>query len=94
MKAGPASDFYVRAQTLFDDSATYGELAARIEAGAKIDAVPSTGAAATDIDDRLGPNGIPMFIHTPLKQLHVLVAGDRPPLEAGQELIGLTDHHN
>ncbi len=94
VKAGPASDFYVRAQTLFDDSATYGELAARIEAGAKIDAVPSTGAAATDIDDRLGPNGIPMFIHTPLKQLHVLVAGDRPPLEAGQELIGLTDHHN
>jgi len=32
-----------------------------------------------------------MFIHTPGKHLHILVSGDRPPLKAGQELIGLID---
>ena len=31
-----------------------------------------------------------MFVHTPGKELHVLAAGDRPPLKPGQELIGLT----
>ena len=30
-----------------------------------------------------------MFVPTPAKDLRVLAAGDRPPLEAGQELIGV-----
>ena len=30
-----------------------------------------------------------MFMLTPGKDLHVLAADDRPPLQAGQELIAL-----
>jgi len=30
-----------------------------------------------------------MFVLTPGKDLHVLAAGDRPPLHSGQELVGL-----
>ena len=32
---------------------------------------------------------LPMFVHTPGKDLRVLTAGDQPDLEAGQELISL-----
>ena len=54
---------------------------------------PSPSAAGanggTDRRARLGADGIPMFVLTPGKDLHVLAAGDRPPLKPGQELIGL-----
>ena len=79
---------------LFDDAATHNELLARIEAGGKI-AVAEASAdtnGETDIRTRLGATGMPMFVLTPGKDLHVLAAGDRPPLHAGQELIGLIKH--
>ena len=76
---------------LFDDSATHDELLARIKAGGEIVvAEPPAGSnGETDIRARLGATGMPMFVNTPGKDLHVLTTGDRPPLEPGQELIGL-----
>ena len=73
-----------RARALFDESATYQELLARIKAGAEIiDAEPRAAAnGGTDIRARLGPDAIPMFLHTPGKDLSVLAAGERPPLAA------------
>jgi hypothetical protein len=32
-----------------------------------------------------------MFVPSPEKDLRVLAAGDRPPLEAGQELVGVIE---
>ena len=32
-----------------------------------------------------------MFVHTPDKDFRIIAAGDRPTLEAGQELIGMID---
>ena len=91
---GPTATFYARVPVLFDDSATHDKLLAQIEAGAEIGVAEAAAAAGanghTDLDARLGPDGMPMFVLTPGKSLHVLAAGDRPPLEAGQELIGLT----
>ena len=86
-----AADFYTRARVLFDDSASHAELLARIEAGAEI-AVTEAPAGAnedTDIRARLGAEGIAMFVLTPGKDLRVLAAGERRPLKAGQDLIGL-----
>src|SRR5262249_13617778 len=91
VKAGPASDFYLRAQPLFDDAATHAELMARIEAGAAIEIVPATASGGTKLGGYLGAGGIPMFIVTPGKRLDVLVSGDRPTLVSGQELIGLVN---
>ncbi len=87
---GRAADFYTRVPVLFDDSATHDELLARIEAGDGVTvAQPAAANSATDLRARLGTDGIPMFILTPGKDLHVLAAGDRPPLKPGQELIGM-----
>ena len=36
-----------------------------------------------------GAAGLPMFVHTPGKDLRVLAAGDHPTLGIGQEMIGL-----
>jgi hypothetical protein len=36
-----------------------------------------------------GAAALPMFVHTPGKDLRVLTAGDQPDLTVGQELIGL-----
>ena len=90
---GRAADFYTRVPVLFDNAATHDELLARMEAGGKIVvAEPPAGAnGKTDIRTRLGATGMPMFILTPGKDLHVLAADDRPPLHAGQELIGLVE---
>ena len=91
---GRAADFYTRVPVLFDDAAIHGELLTRIEAGDEI-AVASTPARqrerteGADLRVRLRADGIPMFVPTPAKDLRVLAAGDRPPLEAGQELIGV-----
>ena len=91
--AGRAADYYTRVPLLFDRAATHDELLARIEAGGKIVVADApTGADGdTDIRARLGATGLPMFVLTPGKGLHVLAAGDRPPLYAGQQLIGLTE---
>ncbi|MGZ6667471.1 MAG: cation:proton antiporter [Solirubrobacteraceae bacterium] len=88
---GRAADFYTRVPVLFDDSATHDELLARIEAGGEIVVAeaPAGTNGETDIRTRLGATGMPMFVLTPGKDLHVLAADDRPPLQAGQELIGL-----
>ena len=87
---GRAADFYTRVPVLFDDSATHDELLARIEAGDDVAVAQPAGAnGATDLRARLGADGIPMFVLTPGKDLHVLAAGDQPPLKAGQELIGM-----
>ena len=90
---GREADFYTRVPVLFDDSATHDELLARIEDGSEIVvAEPTAGAngGETDIQTRLGMTGMPMFLLTPGKDLHVITTGDRPPLEPGQELIGLS----
>ncbi len=89
---GPTATFYARVPVLFDDSATHDKLLTLIEAGAKIGVAEATTGANGDTDPqaRVGANGMPMFVLTPGKDLHVLGAGDRPPLEPGQELIGLT----
>jgi NhaP-type Na+/H+ or K+/H+ antiporter len=92
VKAGEGSDFNMRAQPLFDDAATHDELAARIEAGASIETVSAKDSDGTGGDGILGTNGIPMFVVTPGKRLDILVSGDRPTLESGQELIGLVNH--
>jgi NhaP-type Na+/H+ or K+/H+ antiporter len=87
---GRSADFYTRVPVLFDDAATHDELLARIEAGDKIAVAQAAGAnGETDIRARLGATGMPMFVHTPGKDLHVLAAADWPPLKPGQELIGL-----
>ena len=93
--AGRAADFYTRVPVLFDRAATHDELLARIDAGAKIVVADTpTGANGdTDIRARLGATGMPMFVLTPGKGLHVLAADDRPALQAGQELIGLIERN-
>ncbi|MGZ4305376.1 MAG: hypothetical protein ACXVSL_10990 [Solirubrobacteraceae bacterium] len=75
---------------MFDDSATHEQLLARIEAGGEITVAEATGGnGGTDIGARVGATGTPMFVFTPGKDLHILAAADRPPLNPGQELIGL-----
>ena len=88
-----AADFYTRVTVLFDDSASHDELLARIEAGAEIAATQAAAEVEgeADIRARSTAKGIPMFVHTPGKDLRVLAAGDRPSLKPGQELIGLND---
>jgi hypothetical protein len=66
---------------------------ARIEDGAEItttDAATEEGPKI-DIQARLNAGGIPMFVNTPGEDFRIVAAGDRPELEAGQELIGLVD---
>ena len=83
---GQAADFYTRVPVLFDDSATHDKLLARIEAGDEVGVGEAAGAnGGTDIRARLRADGIPMFVHSPWKDLHVLAAADRPPLKPGQE---------
>jgi NhaP-type Na+/H+ or K+/H+ antiporter len=84
-----AADFFTRATVLFDDSASHDELLTRIEAGAEVAVAKGPAGGETDVHARLGADGMPMFIHTPGKDLRVLTAGDEPALKAGQELIGL-----
>jgi hypothetical protein len=92
-KDARAGDFLTRVPVLFDDSASHDELLARIEAGAEIAVAeePAGAAGETDVHARLGADGMPMFVHTPGKDLRVLAAGDEPALKAGQELIGLVE---
>ena len=84
------ADFYTRAQVLFDDSASHDELLAQIEAGGEITVAEAPAAGKNGKDagaDRAA--ALPMFVHTPGKDLRVLTAGDQPDFQAGQELIGL-----
>ena len=84
------ADFYTRATVLFDDSASHGELLAQIKASGKITVseAPMDGKKRTG-DGAGGAADLPMFVHTPGKDLQVLAAGDHPTLGTGQELIGL-----
>ena len=89
---GRAADFYTRVPVLFDVAATHDELLARIKAGGKITVAPPTPAKeAADPHAAPGATGMPMFVNTPGNDLRVLAAGERPPLEPEQELIGLTE---
>ena len=89
--AGQTADFYTRTQLLFDASASHDMLAARLQAGAEITGVAAPTTGETDVVARLGLTGIPMFIYTPGKYLHILTETDRPPLTPDQDLIGLAD---
>jgi hypothetical protein len=84
-----AADFLSRVPILFDASATHEALLSRIEAGAEVSVAEPAGANGGAGRTQLGADGIPMFIHTPGKHLQILITGDRPAVEAGQELIGL-----
>ena len=77
---GPTTSFYTRVPVLFDDSATHGKLLGRIDAGSEIAVMRA----------RPGDDDIPMFVLTPGEDLHVVTAADRPRLESGQQLIGLS----
>ncbi len=84
------AEFYTRAQVLFDDSASHDELLSRIKAGAEITVTEAPAAGRNGKDagaDRAA--ALPMFVLTPGKDVRVLTAGDKPDLEAGQELISL-----
>ena len=83
-------DFYTSATILFDDSATHEELLAQIKAGGKITVTeaPANGKKTAG-NGAGGAADLPMFVHTPGKDLQVLAAGDHPTLGVGQELIGL-----
>ncbi len=91
VSGGRTADFYTRVPVLFDQAANHDELLARINAGGEIVVAeaPAGANGDTDIRARLGATGMPMFVLTPGSELHVLAADDRPPLQAGQELIGL-----
>ena len=75
VKKGETSDFYTRTTVLFDGSASYQELEVQIKDGGKI-----------TVDE--SPD-LPMFVHTPEKELHVVAAGEHPTVGIAQELIGL-----
>jgi hypothetical protein len=91
VRDGRGADFYTRGQTLFDGSANYDRLAARLAGGARIASPPAATAREASVRDCLGHDGIPMFIYTPGKALHIVTAGDHRTLEGDQEVIGLSD---
>ena len=63
---------------LFDETANHDELLAGIEAGGEIVVAPTSVGAngETDISARIGTTGMPMFVHTPGKDLHAVA----PPI--------------
>jgi hypothetical protein len=62
----------------------------RIKAGAEITVAEAPAAGNNGKDAGAdGAAALPMFVHTPGKDLRVLTAGDQPDLTVGQELIGL-----
>ena len=85
-----AADFYTRVTVLFDDSASHDELLARIEAGAEIAITEAATNEGGELDIQ-SAGGMLMFVNTPGQDFRVIAAGERPRLEAGQELIGLVD---
>ena len=83
--SGDDIDFYVRSRVLFDESATYHELDARLKRGAVVDALTVQSDGQAEAND----GAIAMFILSP-DNLHVVVAGEAPRSDPGEELIGLT----
>jgi hypothetical protein len=83
------ADFYTRAQVLFDDAASHGELLSRIKAGDQITVSEPPEAAKHGSNASADAAALPMFVLTPGKDLRVLTAGDQPDLQAGQELIAM-----
>jgi NhaP-type Na+/H+ or K+/H+ antiporter len=91
-KDGPATDFLTRVALLFDTSANHDALLARLEAGAEIAVASAPPAVSEEPAVHADPAALPLFVHTPGKNLRILTAGDEPALEIGQELIVLTGH--
>jgi NhaP-type Na+/H+ or K+/H+ antiporter len=89
VKAGPGSDFYMRARPLFDDEATHADLASRLEAGAEIEIVPAAGSGGSDVKQYVGGDGVPMFLVTPGERLEIVVSGAKPIPVTGQHVIGI-----
>jgi NhaP-type Na+/H+ or K+/H+ antiporter len=87
------ASYYTRVRELFEQTATHEELRARIGAGSEIAIVdpPAAANGQTDIRAGLGADVIPMFVHTPGRDLRILSITDRPSLKPGQNLIGLSD---
>ena len=79
------SGFYVRAQVLFDHSATHDELAERLDRGAGVEAVEVDSEGGVDFDRR----AITMFVLRADEELRILTAGAGLELEPGDELVGL-----
>jgi NhaP-type Na+/H+ or K+/H+ antiporter len=88
------ADFLTRVPLLFHASANHDELLARIDAGAVIAVanVPAGASGEPDVHTGPGTAVMPMFVHTPGRDLRVLTAGDEPSLKTGQELIVLNGH--
>ncbi len=79
--------FYVRAPILFDDSATYDELAARLHRGARVEGIEVDSEGGFTLDE----GAIPMFVLRAGEELRVLTANDAPDLDPGDELVALVD---
>lgn len=77
--------FFLRAQALFDRSATDEELAGRLKKGARIKVVKSEPGDSAGFPD----GAIAMFVLEAGGELRILTAGDRPELEPGDQAIGL-----
>ena len=81
---GDDIDFYVRSRVLFDESATHDELEARLEQGAVVDGLKVDSEHRAAVDD----GAIAMFVLSP-DALHIVVAGEAPKPDPGDELIRL-----
>lgn len=81
-----SAGFYIRARVLFDQSATYDELEARLERGAHVESV--------EVDSRgrftLGDRAITMFVVRAGEELRILTADDTLDPDPGDELIALS----
>jgi NhaP-type Na+/H+ or K+/H+ antiporter len=77
--------FYVRAQVLFDESATHDELAARLERGTGVEGVEVDVEGRVRVDEE----AITMFVLRAGEELRILTAGDEPELDPGDQVIGL-----
>lgn len=79
--------FYVRAPVLFDESATYDELAARLQRGARVEDIEVDSEGGFTLDQ----GAIPMFVLEAGGELRILTAGETPDPGPGDELIALVD---
>ncbi len=75
--------FYVRAQVLFDDTATHQELDAWMQRGADI------GSVELGAEGRGSEGAIPMFVVRGSGGLEILTSAERPVLKPGDQVIGL-----
>lgn len=76
------SGFYVRAQVLFDRSATHDQIEARLAQGSEVGVKPG---GQVDV----GEGVIPMFVLKAGEDLQIVTAEDKQQLEPGDELVAL-----